>query len=70
MLTIILGIISLLGAIDAGLWMLPWIPISPAWVLLLLEVIWLPWALVASLRGSRASQEVLPSLPVGAPQVP
>ena len=69
-LTIILGVVSLLGAVDTGLWMLPLIPISPAWILLLLEVVWLPWVLVASLRGSRASQEVLPSLPVGAPQVP
>jgi hypothetical protein len=64
-LTIILGVIALLGAVDTGLWMLPWTPISPAWVLLLLELIWLPWALAATLRRSQVSQEVLPALSAG-----
>jgi hypothetical protein len=65
-LTIILGVVALLVAVDSGLWMLPWTPISPAWVLLLLEIVWLPWALVAALRRAREQQVMLPTLPAGA----
>ena len=55
-LTLALGIVALLGAVDTGLWMLPWIPISPAWLRLLLELIWIPSALVVVLRHPRAMQ--------------
>ena len=50
------GLLALLGALDTGLWMLPWIPISPAWLRLLLELIWIPSALVVVLRHPRAMQ--------------
>jgi hypothetical protein len=69
-LSIILGVIALLGAVDTGLWMLPWIPVSPAWVLLVLELIWLPWALVATLHRAQSPQAVLPPLLAGATQAP
>ena len=54
-LTFALGVLALLGAIDAGLWMLPWIPANPTWARLLLELVWIPWALIAALRRQKGT---------------
>lgn len=48
--TLTLGVFALLGAVDRGLAMLPWIPVPPSLPRILLELVWVPWALVTLLR--------------------
>jgi hypothetical protein len=50
-LTITLALFALLGGVDRSLLMLPWIPVPPSLVRILLEVIWVPAAVVAAVRG-------------------
>jgi hypothetical protein len=50
-LTLALGFFALLGAVDRGLFMLPWVPVPPSLWRLVLEVFWIPAALIAFLRG-------------------
>ncbi len=50
-LTIALGFFAVLGAVDLGLVMIPYIPVPPSLVRIAFEVVWAPWALVAALRG-------------------
>ncbi|MEA2668695.1 MAG: hypothetical protein QOJ33_1629, partial [Chloroflexota bacterium] len=55
LLTLVLGIVALLEALDTGLVMLP-SPIGPVWIRLVLEVVWIVWtaaALIASARSRR-----------------
>jgi hypothetical protein len=49
--TLLIAAFSLLGGIDRGLWMLPWIPVPPSLLRILLEFVWVPWALVAIIGG-------------------
>jgi len=49
--TIALAVFALLGAVDRSLVMLPWIPVPPSVVRIVLEFVWVPWALFASVRG-------------------
>ncbi|WP_241847647.1 right-handed parallel beta-helix repeat-containing protein [Streptomyces sp. CB02009] len=49
--TVVLGALTLLDAFDKAILMVPGIPLSPAWLRLLLGVIWVLWAVVAA--GSR-----------------
>ncbi|MFB8405910.1 right-handed parallel beta-helix repeat-containing protein [Streptomyces sp. NPDC055912] len=49
--TMVLGALTLLDAFDKAILMVPGIPLSPAWLRLLLGVIWVLWAVVAA--GSR-----------------
>ena len=49
MVTIVLAVFALLCAIDRALWMLPWIPFSPSYVRILLEIVWIPWVIIISL---------------------
>jgi hypothetical protein len=46
-----MGVFALLGAVDTGLMMIPYIPVPPSVVRIGLEIIWAPWALWAALRG-------------------
>ena len=50
-LTIALAFFALLGAVDRGIYMLPWIPVPPSLWRVVLEVFWVPAAIVASVRG-------------------
>jgi hypothetical protein len=50
-LTIALGFFALLGAIDRGFYMLPWIPVPPSLWRIVLEFFWVPAAIIASVRG-------------------
>jgi hypothetical protein len=50
-LTLGLAVFALLGALDRGLVMVPYLPVPPSLVRILLEVVWVPWALVATLQG-------------------
>ncbi|MFD8689665.1 right-handed parallel beta-helix repeat-containing protein [Streptomyces sp. NPDC059651] len=56
--TVVLGGLTLLDALDKGVFMIPWIPLSPAWVRGLLGLVWVVWAVVAAARhGERAKGE-------------
>jgi hypothetical protein len=41
-----------MGGIDRGLVMLPWIPVPPSVPRILLELVWVPWAIVAAVRSA------------------
>jgi hypothetical protein len=49
-LTVALGVLALLGAVDRGLTMIPLLPVPPSVLRMLLELIWIPWAAVVVLR--------------------
>ncbi|MFD7977888.1 right-handed parallel beta-helix repeat-containing protein [Streptomyces sp. NPDC059071] len=74
--TVTLGALTLLDAFDKAVLMIPWIPLSPAWVRGLLGVVWVLWAVTAaatrrptpgqpSTPTSTASGEAGPSAPSG-----
>jgi hypothetical protein len=48
--TIAAAVFALLGGVDRGLVMLPWIPVPPSVPRILLELAWVPWAVVAAIR--------------------
>jgi hypothetical protein len=50
-LTVGLGVLALLGALDRGVWMLPLIPVAPGMARMTLELLWVPWAMVAAISG-------------------
>jgi hypothetical protein len=50
-LTVGVAVFALLGAIDRGLYALPWIPVPPSIIRIVLELYWIPSALVAASRG-------------------
>ncbi|MFC8534076.1 right-handed parallel beta-helix repeat-containing protein [Streptomyces sp. NPDC057249] len=55
--TVVLGALTLLDALDKGVFMIPWIPLSPAWVRGLLGLVWVVWAVVAAARhGERGAE--------------
>jgi hypothetical protein len=49
-LTVALGLVALAGAVDRGLVMIPYLPVPPSLLQLLLVLVWLPWAVVVLLR--------------------
>ncbi|MDI1459614.1 right-handed parallel beta-helix repeat-containing protein [Catellatospora sp. KI3] len=53
--TLIVAALALLGAIDHGLIMIPYLPVSPALLRVLTEFAWIPWALGAVVIGRRAT---------------
>jgi hypothetical protein len=50
-LTMAMGVFALLGAVDRGLYMLPYIPVPPSLWRMVLEFFWVPTALIAVIRG-------------------
>ncbi|MEU6163874.1 right-handed parallel beta-helix repeat-containing protein [Streptomyces tanashiensis] len=46
--TVALGALTLLDAFDKAVLMVPGIPVSPAWLRLLLGVVWVLWAVIAA----------------------
>ncbi|WP_424214531.1 right-handed parallel beta-helix repeat-containing protein [Streptomyces sp. BI20] len=60
-LTLLLGALTLLDAFDKAVLMIPWIPLSPAWIRGLIAVVWVLWAVVASARPGPA----VPAAPPG-----
>jgi hypothetical protein len=44
-LTVALGAVTLVNAVDRTLWMIPWLPVPPSLVRILLELVWVPWVL-------------------------
>jgi len=72
-LTLAVGVFALLGAVDRGLVMLPWIPVPPSLPRILLELVWVPWALVALVRGAPLRRPALapaPAVPARGRAVP
>ncbi|GGY48135.1 right-handed parallel beta-helix repeat-containing protein [Streptomyces omiyaensis] len=53
--TVVLGLLTLLDAFDKSVLMIPAIPLGPAWIRLLLGVVWVLWAVVAA--GARPAPE-------------
>ncbi|MET9379412.1 right-handed parallel beta-helix repeat-containing protein [Streptomyces sp. NPDC002992] len=64
-MTLALGALTLLDAFDKAVLMIPWIPLSPAWLRGLLAVVWILWAVAAA--GRRAPGEPTASAPATAP---
>jgi hypothetical protein len=60
-ITLVVAAFALLGAIDNGLVMIPYISVSPALVRVLAELVWVPWALGAVLIGHRKTATDLPA---------
>ncbi|WP_020541215.1 right-handed parallel beta-helix repeat-containing protein [Nonomuraea coxensis] len=44
--TIVLGALTLLDAVDKSLLLIPWLPLSPAWLRGLFAIVWVLWAVV------------------------
>jgi hypothetical protein len=51
-LTLVLGIVALLEAVDSGILLLP-SPIGPVWIRVLLEIVWVVWTAAALARRTR-----------------
>ncbi len=51
LLTVTMALFALLGGIDRGLFILPWIPVAPSVVRIGLEVLWVPCAIFAAAHG-------------------
>jgi hypothetical protein len=49
-LTIALGAAGLLGAVDRGLTMIPYLPVPPSVLRLAIELVWIPWAVTVLVR--------------------
>ncbi|MEV6327257.1 right-handed parallel beta-helix repeat-containing protein [Streptomyces sp. NPDC051909] len=65
--TLALGALTLLDAFDKAVLMIPWIPLSPAWVRGLLGVVWVLWAVaVAGTRRPAPSEPPAPAPPASA----
>jgi len=58
-LTLVLGIVALLEALDSGVVMLP-SPIGPVWVRVVLEVVWVVWTVAALLAAARSRRPEAP----------
>jgi hypothetical protein len=59
--TVALGTVAVLNGVDRWLWMLPWIPVPPSWIRVLMELVWLPWALVLVLRRTPPARSWTPA---------
>ncbi|WP_078890671.1 right-handed parallel beta-helix repeat-containing protein [Streptomyces sp. NRRL B-1381] len=68
--TVVLGALTLLDALDKAVFMIPWIPLGPAWVRGLLGVVWVVWAVIATARhGERGEGTGTPET-APAPEAP
>ena len=54
-LTLVLGLVALVEAVDSGLVLLP-SPVGPVWVRLILEVVWILWTGIALVRAPRSGR--------------
>ncbi len=65
-LTLLIGVAALAGAVDRGLLMIPWIPVSPALVRVLAEYVWVIAALIGIVVRPR--RRTSPAEAVSAPE--
>ena len=56
MLTLVLGIVALLEAVDSGILLLP-SPIGPVWIRVVLEIVWVVWTAAALARRTGTEAE-------------
>ncbi|MQA96297.1 MAG: hypothetical protein GEV11_17230 [Streptosporangiales bacterium] len=61
-LSILLGVVALLDVVDRSVWMFPFIPLSPDWLVGLLGLLWIVGALIVVVRRAR-SERVVPEIP-------
>jgi Right handed beta helix region len=54
--TVVFGALALLHAVDKAVVMLPWMPLSPAWLRFLVGIVWVVWAIVASIPSRRSDR--------------
>ena len=59
-LTLVLGIVALLEAMDSGILLLP-SPVGPVWVRVVLEIVWVVWTALALVRRTRTEPKPLPA---------
>jgi hypothetical protein len=52
--TMVLGVVGLVNAVDRALWMLPYVPVPPSMIRVLLMLVWVPWVVVAAVRNRSA----------------
>ena len=57
-LTLVLGGVALVNALDRTVWMIPWTPIPPSLVRIMLELIWLPLFAAILVLGWRNRHEI------------
>jgi len=63
-LTVLLGVAGVLGALDRGITMIPYLPVPPSFLRLLIELVWIPWAVVVLVRRRRTSAAAPAAEPV------
>lgn len=56
--TVAMGVLTLLDAFDKSVLLIPWIPLSPAWLRTLLGLVWVIWAVIAVARRAPAADPV------------
>ncbi|HEY8452093.1 MAG: right-handed parallel beta-helix repeat-containing protein [Micromonosporaceae bacterium] len=56
-LTVAVGVFALLGAVDRGLTMIPYLPVPPSVVRIAIELVWVPWAGLAVVLARRDRPE-------------
>ena len=59
------GFFAALGAIDRGLYMIPWIPVPPSLWRIVLEGFWVPAAIIAIMRGRMLAASTVDAPPTG-----
>jgi len=59
-LTLVLGIVALLEAMDSGILLLP-SPVGPVWVRVVLEIVWVVWTALALVRRTRTEPKPPPA---------
>ena len=64
-LSLALGFFAALGAIDRGLYMIPWIPVPPSLWRIVLEGFWVPAAIIAIMRGRMLAASTVDAPPTG-----
>jgi hypothetical protein len=68
-LTVVLGGLALLGAVDRGLTMVPFLPVPPSLLRILVELVWFGWTLVVLSREPPAEPAGAAREPAGGPTV-
>ena len=56
-LSVVLGVIALLEAVDSGVLLLP-SPIGPVWIRILLEVVWMVWTVATLVKTTRPAVKI------------
>jgi len=56
-LSVVLGVIALLEAVDSGVLLLP-SPIGPVWIRVLLEVVWMVWTVATLVKTTRPAVKI------------